>query len=170
VRPGHWPDGDMLPLGHIGIRAERGDPRMSLLTHDEQITLISLWSIARSPLMFGGHLPDNDDFTLSLITNDEVLAVDQRASASRQLFSKGNQVAWTAEIPGSAAKYVAVFNIGDAGDEQVRIDWADLGLPAKCVVRDLWAHKDAGAVQEGQAFSVKPHASGFYRITPAGAK
>ena len=50
VKPGNWPDGDMLPLGHIGIRAERGEPRMSLLTHDEQKTLVTLWSIARSPL------------------------------------------------------------------------------------------------------------------------
>ncbi len=170
VRPGHWPDGDMLPLGHIGIRAERGDPRMSLLTHDEQTTLMSLWSIARSPLMFGGNLPDNDEFTLSIITNDEILAVDQKASSSRLLFSNGNQVAWTAEIPGSPVKYFAVFNIGDAGDEQVRINWADLGLPARCAVRDLWTHKDAGILQDGQAFEVKPHASGFYRITPAGTK
>jgi len=162
VRPGHWPDGDMLPLGHIGIRAERSDPRMSLLTHDEQTTLMSLWSIARSPLMFGGNLPDNDDFTLSLMTDNEVLAVNQRASASRQLFSNGSQVAWVAEIPGSAAKYVAVFNIGDNGDEQVRINWADLGLPAKCVVRDLWAHKDEGSVPDGRTFDVKPHASGYY--------
>jgi alpha-galactosidase len=166
VKPGRWPDGDMLPLGHIGIRAERGEPRMSLLTHDEQITLMSLWSIARSPLMFGGNLPDNDDFTLSLMTNDEVLAVDQKASSSRQLFANGNQVAWVAELPGSKARYVAVFNIGDTGDEQVRVNWSDLGLPAKCVVRDLWSHKDAGTVQDGRAFEVKPHASGFYRITP----
>ncbi len=170
VRPGHWPDGDMLPLGHIGIRAERGDPRMSLLTHDEQVTLISLWSIARSPLMFGGHLPDNDDFTFSLMTNDEVLAVDQKASSSKQLFANGDQVAWVAELPGSKAKYVAVFNIGDTGNQQVRVNWSDLGLPAKCVVRDLWDHKDDGTVQDGRAFDVKPHASGFYRITPAEAK
>jgi alpha-galactosidase len=168
VRQGHWPDGDMLPLGHIGIRAERGDPRMSLLTHDEQTTLISLWSIARSPLMFGGNLPDNDDFTLSLLTNDEVLTVDQKAASSKQLFANGNQVAWVAEMAGSKAKYVAVFNTGDAGDEQVTVKWSDLGLPAKCVVRDLWAHKDMGTVQDGKAFDVKPHASGFYKITPVG--
>ena len=83
VKPGNWPDGDMLPLGHIGIRAERGEPRMSLLTHDEQRTLMTLWSIARSPLMFGGHLPDNDEFTLNLITNGEVLAVNQKAVAEQ---------------------------------------------------------------------------------------
>ncbi len=167
VKPGRWPDGDMLPLGHIGIRAERGDPRMSLLTHDEQTMLITLWSIARSPLMFGGNLPDNDDFTLSLINNDEVLAVNQRATASKQLFAKGNQVAWVAELPGPKAKYLAVFNIGDSGDESIRVDWSSLGLPAKCAVRDLWAKHDMGAVENGQEFSVKPHASGFYRIAPA---
>lgn len=167
VGPGHWPDGDMLPLGHIGIRAERGDPRMSLLTHDEQTMLMSLWSIARSPLMFGGNLPDNDDFTLSLMTNDEILGVDQKASSSRQLFAKGNQIAWIAEIPGSKARYIAVFNIGDTDTEQVRVKWSDAGLPAKCAVRDLWAHKDTGTVQDGDTFSLKAHASLFYRVSPA---
>ena len=166
VRQGHWPDADMLPLGHIGIRAERGDPRMSLLTQDEQRTLMTLWSIARSPLMFGGNLPDNDEFTLSLLNNDEVLGVNQKALSSKQLFAHGNQVAWMAELPGSSAKYVAVFNIGDAAEEQVRVQWADLGLKGKCSVRDLWAKSDLGTVEEGRQFTVKPHASGFYEITP----
>jgi hypothetical protein len=166
TKPGHWPDADMLPLGKIGIRAERGDPRMSLLTHDEQIALITLWSIARSPLMFGGNLPDNDDFTLSLMANDEVLGVDQKATSSRQLFANGNQVAWVADAPGSGVKYVAVFNTGDAAEEQVRINWADVGLGAKCAVRDLWARKDMGTVENGQAFAVKPHAAALYRLTP----
>jgi hypothetical protein len=167
VRPGHWPDGDMLPLGHIGVRAERGDPRMSLLTHDEQTTLMTLWSVARSPMMFGGNLPDNDDFTLSLMNNDEVLSVDQKAMSSKQLFANGNQIAWLAEMPGSKAKFVAVFNTGDAGPETVELKWADLGLPAKCAVRDLWARKDVGIAGGGRAFELQPHASGFYRISPA---
>jgi hypothetical protein len=64
----------------------------------------------------------------------------------------------------------AVFNTGDAGDEQVRVKWSALGLPATCVVRDLWAHKNTGTVQDGRAFEVKPHASGFYRIAPAAGK
>jgi hypothetical protein len=170
VKPGNWPDGDMLPLGHIGIRAERGDPRMSLLTHDEQRTLMALWSIARSPLMFGGHLPDNDDFTLSLISNEEVLAVDQKASASKELFTRDNQVAWVAELPGSAEKYLAVFNIGDGGEERIRVDWSELGLSPDCSLRDLWEKKDLGTVTGGQTFKVAPHASAFYKITPAKAK
>lgn len=166
VKPGIWPDGDMLPLGHIGIRAERGQPRMSLLTKDEQRTLMTLWSIVRSPLMFGGHLPDNDEYTLDLITNNEVLAVNQKASASRQLFARDNQVAWVAEMPGTTAKYLAVFNTGDSGDEQIRIDWSALGLAGECTVRDLWTKKDAGKVTGGQTFALAPHASGFYKITP----
>ena len=100
TRPGAWPDADMLPLGRIGIRAERGDDRATRFTRDEQRTLMSLWSIARSPLMFGGDLPSNDDFTLSLLTNDEVLAADQNATRSRQLFQRGDQVAWTSDAAG----------------------------------------------------------------------
>ncbi|HTX35605.1 MAG TPA: glycoside hydrolase family 27 protein [Bryobacteraceae bacterium] len=166
VKPGNWPDGDMLPLGHIGIRAERGDPRMSLLTHDEQRTLITLWSIARSPLMFGGNLPDNDQWTLNLITNDEVLAVDQKAVSSRELFTRGDQVAWIAQLPGSTAKYLAIFNTGDAQDQDIQVNWSDLGLPTDCTVRDLWAKHELGSKQTGQTFKIAPHASAFYRVSP----
>lgn len=70
---GGWPDGDMLPLGHIGIRAERGMDRRTLFTKDEQKTLVTLWAMFRSPMMFGGHLPDNDAFTDSLLTDAIVL-------------------------------------------------------------------------------------------------
>ncbi|MGB7760337.1 MAG: glycoside hydrolase family 27 protein [Bryobacteraceae bacterium] len=167
VKVGHWPDGDMLPLGHIGIRAERGDPRMSLLTRDEQRMLITLWSVARSPLIFGGNLPDNDAFTLSLLDNDEVLAVNQKATSSHELFARGNQVAWLAEMAGSPARYLAVFNTGDAGEEQFRIDWSDLGLPPSCVVWDLWGRKDVGTLKSGRTFQLAPHAAAFYRLTPA---
>jgi alpha-galactosidase len=167
TKRGHWPDADMLPLGKIGIRAERGDPRMSLLSHDEQVTLMTLWSIARSPLMFGGNLPDNDDFTLSLMTNDEVLQVNQKAVSSRQLFAKENQVAWVADAPGSRAKYVAAFNLGDTAEENVSIKWVDIGLAGKCMVRDLWEKKNIETVENGKMFRVKPHAAALYRLTPA---
>jgi hypothetical protein len=169
VKVGNWPDGDMLPLGHIGIRAERGEPRMSLLTHDEQRTLMTLWSIARSPLMFGGNLPDNDQWSLDLITNDEVLAVNQKAASSRELFTRGNQVAWIAELPGSS-KYLAVFNTGDTQPEDIQVNWSDLGLPANCTVRDLWTKQDLGPKETGQTFKIAPHASAFYRVAPASRK
>jgi alpha-galactosidase len=111
--PGHWPDGDMLPLGRIGIRAERGDARMSMLTKDEQYTLLSLFLICRSPLMFGGNLPDNDAFTQNLITNDEALAVLQKSRNNKQLLNDGERIIWTADGDDAGEKYVALFYSSD---------------------------------------------------------
>jgi hypothetical protein len=113
MAPGRWPDGDMLPLGRIGIRAERGDNRMSLLTKDEQLTLMSLFAICRSPLMFGGNLPDNDEFTTSLLTNDEALRVLQRSSHNRQLFNDGESIIWGADDARTRDKYAALFYVSD---------------------------------------------------------
>jgi hypothetical protein len=110
---GHWPDGDMLPLGRIGIRAERGDNRMSMLTKDEQYTLMSLFLICRSPLMFGGNLPDNDEFTYNLITNKEAVAVLQKSKNNRQLFNDGERIVWIADDSKSGDKYAALFYTSD---------------------------------------------------------
>lgn len=110
---GGWPDGDMLPLGHIGIRAERGADRMSAFTRDEQYTLMTLWAIFRSPLMFGGHLPDNDPFTLSLLTNKSVLDVLKYSRNNKELFNKNDLVAWVADDPKTGDKYLALFNAQD---------------------------------------------------------
>jgi hypothetical protein len=150
----------MLPLGRIGIRAERGDDRATRFTRDEQRTLMTLWSIARSPLMFGGDLPSNDDFTLSLLTNDEVLAADQNSRHSRQLFQRGDQIAWVSD-PG----YLAVFNVGAQAPLAIRVNWAELGLPATCTLRDLWEKKYLGLVKDGYTFKIPPHGSGLYRVS-----
>jgi len=165
-RPGAWPDADMLPLGRIGIRAHNGADRRTRFTRDEQRTLMTLWSIAQSPLIFGGDLPSNDDFTLSLITNDEVLAVDQKGARGRAASEDGDRVIWVADATGSDAKYVATFNVGDRAPASVRVDFGALGLPAKCAVRDLWEHKDLGVTEGVRVFRVPPHGSGLYRIAP----
>ena len=108
-RTGAWPDADMLPLGTI----EFG--RRTKFTRDEQFTLMSLWSIARSPLMHGGDMTHTDDFTLSLLTNDEVLAVNQHSANNRQLFRTADGlIAWVADVPGSPDKYLALFNTREA--------------------------------------------------------
>ncbi|UYQ95827.1 NPCBM/NEW2 domain-containing protein [Chitinophaga horti] len=109
---GAWPDGDMLPMGRIGIRAERGNPRMTAFTKDEQYTMMSLWAIFRSPMMFGGNLPDNDAFTLSLLTNKGMLEVLKQSRNNRPLFNNPQTAAWTADGPGNS-KYLAVFNKAD---------------------------------------------------------
>jgi alpha-galactosidase len=115
VGNGNWPDADMLPLGRIGIRAENGDDRLSRLTQDEQTCLMTLFAIFRAPLMFGGDLPSNDPFTLSLLTNKEVLAVNQHSINNHQLYRENNQVAWMADDPGTGDRFLALFNAEDPG-------------------------------------------------------
>ena len=77
--PGHWPDLDMLPLGQLRPSPGWGEPRATRLTHDEQRSLINLWSIVRAPLIYGGDPAQTDPWTLALLTNPEVIAVDQHA-------------------------------------------------------------------------------------------
>ncbi|MCW3787262.1 NPCBM/NEW2 domain-containing protein [Plebeiibacterium sediminum] len=113
IAPGTWPDCDMLPLGRISIRGERGKERMSRLTKDEQYTLMTLWTIFRSPLMFGGDLPSNDDFTLSLLTNKEALHVLNKSTNNKLLVSEYNKRIWVADDTESDDKFVAFFGITD---------------------------------------------------------
>jgi len=166
VKPGSWPDADMLPMGHIGLRAERGDDRKSRFTADEQRTLLSLWSIARSPLIFGGDLPTSDPATIELLTNGEVLAVDQKAANSRQLFSRGDQIGWTSDVVDSRDKYLAVFNVGDKEPADISVLWKDLNLKGPVRVRDLWQHRDIGSFANGYRAPVPAHGAGLFRLTP----
>ena len=154
----------MLPLGHIGVRAERGVDRQSLFSRDEQITLMTLWSIFRAPLRFGGDLPTSDDFTLSLITNAEVLAVNQQGIRNRELFRNGDQIVWTADVPGTDDKYLALFNIGDGAPAAIGVDFSLLGNKTSFEVRDLWAGRDLGKFQGSFQADVNPHAAKLYRL------
>lgn len=120
ISPGAWPDADMLPIGRIAIRGERGVDRYTNFTTAEQYTLMTLWTIFKSPLMFGGHLPDNDDFTNSLITNDEVLFMHKTSLNNHEWFNEGEAIAWVADDPVNADKYVALFNNG--GSDFIQTD------------------------------------------------
>lgn len=113
IAPGTWPDCDMIPLGRISIRGERGEDRMSQLTKDEQFTLMSLWAIFRSPLMFGGDLPSNDDFTLGLLTNEEVLHITNKSKNNRLLSDDGQRLVWVADDAASDDQFAAFFCITD---------------------------------------------------------
>ncbi len=160
---GAWPDADMIPFARV--RAwENG---WSHFTGPEQYTLMSLWCIARSPLMFGGHLPDTDPLTLSLLTNDEALAVNQHSENNRELYRKGDRIAWVADVPGSKDKYVALFNALDTGKPaELTVEFADLGLPATCRVRDVWSHEDLGTFEKSFTHLIPMHGAGLYRVSP----
>lgn len=164
VHANGFPDADMLPLGHIGIRAERGDDRKSLLTQDEQYTLMSLWSIFRSPLMMGGDLPTSDPFTYALLTNAEVLHVDQHSDGGHEAYRDANVIVWTADDPGTGAKYVGVFNVGDA-PQRVDLPWSRIGIEGQNPdVRDLWLHKEDGTMRS-LIVPLCPHASVLYKVS-----
>ncbi len=167
IVPNHWPDADMLPLGRLRIRGYKDPERQTNFTPAEQRTHLTLWAIFRSPLMMGGDLPTLNAATLELLTNPEVLAVDQHSTHNRELFTRGNQVAWTADAPGSRDKYLAVFNLDDRTPAEVTVRWSELGLGEKCAVRDLWEKKDLGVVDAAFAPKIEPHGAGLYRITPA---
>src|SRR5207244_13384939 len=116
--------------------------RSTLFTVDEQYTLFTLWSIVRSPLMFGGDLTRMDSFTLALITNPEVLDVNQNSNGNHELFNQTGLYAWVANVPGSTDKYLATFNTRDAVSGQtgtaVTVNLADIGFTGRCSIRDLW--------------------------------
>jgi alpha-galactosidase len=165
IQPGGWPDADMLPLGRIGIRGEVGHDRWTNFTRAEQRTLMSAWCIFRSPLMFGGDLPSNDEWTFSLMTNPEVLAVNQNSWHNHQSYAQDELLAWTAEIPGSSDRYVAVFNLSDT-QRALQLSWDAVDIPAHSgKVRDLWAGLDLGT-QPSLQVTLLPHASWLIRVTP----
>lgn len=157
--PGAWPDADMLPLGILELGRRRTN-----FTRDEQVTVMTLWSIARSPLMFGGDMTKMDDFTLSLLTNDEVLAVDQHSVNNRPLYDRGRLIAWAADVPDSLDKYVALFNATDS-PSAVGVRLADLGLAGNAKVRDLWLRRGLGIVGQEFAPIIPAHGSGLYRLS-----
>jgi alpha-galactosidase len=160
-QPGAWPDADMLPLGRLQM-----GKRDCRLTPDEQRTLMTLWSIARSPLIMGGDLRHLDAATLALLTNREVLAVNQASRDNQPLALIEHVRTWTARAEEGEARYLAMFNINDKDTKQVNFDLSRLGLKA-AKVRDLWSQRDLAAVQGRVSASLAPHACLLYRLMPA---
>ncbi len=165
IGEGHWPDADMLPLGHIALRAERGSDRMTGFTKIEQYTLMNLWCMFRSPLMFGGDMPTNDDFSLSLLTNDEVLAVNQNSANNKQLKNNDGLIVWTADIPNSEDKYVAFFNVNDSITGEISVSLEELGLKGNYRVHNLWQKEKKSEVKNKFSALVEPHASILVRFS-----
>jgi alpha-galactosidase len=161
AQPGGWPDADMLPIGYLGPAPGWGKARQTRMTHDEQRTLLTLWSVFRSPLMIGGNLPSNDAWTTSLLTNAELIELDQHSKENRPVISTPTTVVWTAKSESGDDEYVAIFNLDDQ-QQKVSYDWKDLGLPAaKYRARDLWEHLDHGAAGSISA-SLAPHGCAVY--------
>lgn len=165
-KPGNWPDADMLAIGRLEPAPGWGAPRASRLTHDEQRTLLTLWSIFRSPLIMGGNLLLCDDWTKSLLTNEEVIAVDQQSRGNHAVLTNGKAAVWVAEPESGAGHYVAVFNRADEA-RTLHVSWQELGLNERAsIVRDLWERKELGRA-DALEVRLAAHASVLYKILPA---
>lgn len=161
--PGHFNDPDMLVVGMVGW-----GPRLHAthLSPNEQYTHISLWCLLDSPLLIGCDMTQLDDFTLSLLTNDEVLEVNQDPLGRQagRVAKDGSLEVWAKDME-DGSKAVGLFNRGRES-AQVTANWSDLGLHGKQKVRDLWRQKDLGKFSNKFEAAVPRHGVVLVRIWP----
>jgi alpha-galactosidase len=160
--PGHWNDPDMLVLGQVGWGR---DLHATGLSPDEQYTHMSLWCLLNAPLLLGCDVTQLDDFTLNLLTNDEVLAVNQDplGEPARRLARDGMKEVW-AKTMADGSKAVGLFNRSQVAD-RVTVPWQILGVTEKAQVRDLWRQKDLGAFQKEFTARVPRHGVVLISVT-----
>lgn len=163
VKDGSFPDCDILPLGKLCVDGSyMGDMgRDSGFTKEEQKTMMTLWAVFRSPLFFGGELRLTDNYTLSLVTNPEVINVNQNSEKPLFVYNKGGIAVWQTKIENCTA--VAVFNLSDE-EKHYKLSFSDLGIENVRAVRDLWARKDIPKCENDVTVSLKPHSSAFFEI------
>lgn len=159
---GHWPDADMLPIGPI--LQDYDTANCTKFTNDEQITMMTLWSIFRSPLMIGGEMTGFDDFTMSLLTNSDIIKMHHDSRHSRPVYRRivdGNEyILWTA-VSSEGGYYIAVFNAGDNnGVMNVDLEAAEI---YGCVVgKELWSGESITAERSFEVKLKKHGAKAFY--------
>jgi hypothetical protein len=169
---GHWPDTDMLPLGYLGPRCEWHASGETTFTHNDQVTIMSLWSILPSPLIFGGNVQSltsdatTGPWTTALLTNEEVLAVNQDAlgAHAKRIVQQASTEVWARDLSGGR-KAVALFNRGTQ-DATVSVSFTQLGVSGMPAVRDLWRRADVTGMTTGLSVSVPYGAALMYVLSP----
>jgi alpha-galactosidase len=159
-KPGAWPDADMLPLGRLAL----GD-RDTKFTPAEQQTLMTLWAIARSPLIMGGDLRHLDERTLKLLTNRNVIAVNQASRENRHVEMPRGARAWIARPEGSEDYYLALFNLKET-PSAVELTLPEIGVKGPKSVRDLWANTTEKLSGPRMKKRLPPHGSTLLRLSP----
>jgi alpha-galactosidase len=165
--PGHWNDVDMLVVGMVGWSYE--PLHETKLSPAEQYTHMSLWVLQAAPLIIGCHLHEADDFTVNLLTNDEVLAIDQdplgRGGKAMSRSANGNLQVWLRPLA-DGSKAVGLSNLDDV-PIKVTAKWSDLGVTGKQVVRDLWRQKDLGTFEGEFAADIPRHGCMLLKVASA---
>jgi alpha-galactosidase len=158
--PGHWPDADMLPVG--AIRQIETPDNWTRFTQDEQMTMMTLWCMMRSPLMIGGELTKCDDFTLRLLTQCAALEILRAAHCAHPLYTAEDKAAWIAPRKDGTGAYLALFNLGDAS-YTVTQEISELGLAGVSSVTELWTGTFEPVTQAVTA-SLPPHGAKLYHL------
>ena len=154
---GNYPDADMLPIGPLRQDYDKND--WTKFTENEQITMMTLWCIFRSPLMIGGEMTGFDDFTMSLVTNRDILTMHRDARHSHQVFRKEidgvEHILWTA-VSARGGQYVAVFNAGEK-DSEIEIPLVNLEIYDQISGKELWSGQE---IQAEESLTVKLESHG----------
>ncbi len=160
--PSHWPDCDMLPVGAI-LQDEDPDYRCAF-TQDEQITMMTLWCMVRSPLFIGGEMTKIDEFTLNLLNNSEVLEIIKHTHSAHQLFRRvtdgREQIAWFTTHENGKDYYIALFN---CSEEECKIE-VKIPLSGSFHVMNIWNHESFGIAEGVFASKVRPHGAELYKF------
>lgn len=161
---GHWADADMLPVG--AIKQDYSPDIRTEFTEDEQITMMTLWSIFRSPLMLGGELTKLDDFTLKLITNPDIIAMNQNSRHAHQVWRRNINdteiVLWTS-VSSAGGQYAVIFNIGEA-DCEISVDLSDLEIYDCKKCKELWSDKEIN-ISSVITVKIPRHGAAAYLLT-----
>jgi alpha-galactosidase len=159
--PGHWNDPDMLVVGKVGWGT---NIHPSNLRPNEQVTHITLWCIISAPLLIGCDMTQMDQFTLDLLTNDELLDINQDplGKPADRVSKDGDVEVWARPLwDGTMA--VALFN-RSIEERPVTAKWSDLGITGSQPVRDLWLHKDLGEMKDSYTEAVPAHGAVIVKI------
>jgi alpha-galactosidase len=161
--PGHWNDPDMLIVGWVGWGPSLHPTRLSV---SEQYTHISLWALLSAPLLLGNDLSRLDDFTLNLLTNDEVLAINQDplGKQARQIINEPATQVWMKEME-DGSKAIGIFNL-DLTNRKITIARSDLGIQAGQIIRDVWRQKDLGVFSDSFTTNVLSHGVTLIVVRP----
>ncbi|MBQ8781543.1 MAG: glycoside hydrolase family 27 protein [Oscillospiraceae bacterium] len=161
--PGHWPDADMLPVG--AILRDYGSDGWTKFTKDEQMTMMTLWCMMRSPLMMGGDITFNDEFTLKLLTNADVLEMLEQSRSAHQLYRReedgAERIVWTA-FRRDGGRYVSVFNTSEE-EKEITVSLAECEIDGTVNAVELWTGEALGGISEIKAV-IPPHGAKAYRI------
>lgn len=162
---GNYPDADMLPIGPL--RQDYDQKDWTKFTENEQITMMTLWCIFRSPLMIGGEMTGFDDFTMSLVTNRDILTMHRDARHSHQVFRKEidgvEHILWTA-VSARGGQYVAVFNAGEK-ESEIKIPLVDLEIYNQISGKELWSGQEVQA-EENLTVKLESHGAKAFLLKP----